>query len=266
MSGLWKALVAFVITYSRSAGAGVVWELRSAQAPFCAGVGDVESFALGITLRIAARLRDHHGQIASVAKSVRHARFEQRGLQPAPPHLRDRGGAAEQCDAIIEAQHASRAGGSITFGKKAQTLLTGGDDGAEIEKEIAQFGMLVRPATGADLAPQLRFFGSNEAHLNRTRWVLSGRLDRPAKDVAEFDRAVAAGAEHVECGDARERAHLVEHRRAALAEEGFDDVERGRTEFLKQTEAEGLGEGRADAVEDGKGAGTLHPFRTAVGK
>jgi hypothetical protein len=61
-----------------------------AQPPFCACVRDPEPLTLGIALRIAARLGDHHRQIASMIVGVAHTLVKERCLQPTTPQLRNR--------------------------------------------------------------------------------------------------------------------------------------------------------------------------------
>jgi hypothetical protein len=56
----------------------------------------MEPFTLSVAMGIAARVRDHHRQIATVLEGVAHTSVKQRCLQPATPQLGDRGRAAEQ--------------------------------------------------------------------------------------------------------------------------------------------------------------------------
>lgn len=89
---------------------GVIGALRRlqlrAEAPLGAGVGDVETPALGIPLGIAARRGPHHCEIASMFESVTHAFVKQRGLQAAPAQLRNSRRAAKQRHSVADAERA----------------------------------------------------------------------------------------------------------------------------------------------------------------
>src|SRR5262249_1243525 len=50
------------------------------QTPLRARVCDPEPFALGVALGVAARLRDHHRQLAAVVVGVAHTLSQERGL------------------------------------------------------------------------------------------------------------------------------------------------------------------------------------------
>jgi len=93
-----------------------------AQPPFCTGVRDPEPLTLGIALGIAARLCDHHRKIASAVEGVVHTLVKERRLQPTTPQLRNRSRAAEQSNAIMNAQHASGTRFPVMFGEEAQTV------------------------------------------------------------------------------------------------------------------------------------------------
>lgn len=69
--------------------------------PLCAGVGDPEAVALGVALGFAARLSNHHCQIAPVVKGVAHSLAKEGGLQSPAPQLRDRRSSSEKSDAIV---------------------------------------------------------------------------------------------------------------------------------------------------------------------
>jgi hypothetical protein len=93
---------------------------------------------------------------------VAHTLVKQRCLQPTTPQLRNRSRAAEQSNAIMNAQHASSAGFPVMFGEEAQTLVACRRYATEVQKKYAKFGMFVRPAPGADFTPQLRFFRGDD--------------------------------------------------------------------------------------------------------
>src|SRR5262249_46272194 len=104
----------------------------TAQAPFFACVRNPETLTLSIALGTAARLSDHYCQVASMVKGVAHTLVKERCLQPTMPQLRNCSRAAEQSDAVVDAQHASGARFSLVFSKKAHTALARGRDGTEV--------------------------------------------------------------------------------------------------------------------------------------
>ena len=53
--------------------------------PFCACIGDLESLALGIALRVAAGQRNDHREIAILLRCVAQASGEQSSLETLPP-------------------------------------------------------------------------------------------------------------------------------------------------------------------------------------
>ena len=73
------------------------------------GRNEPEPLTLGIALSIAARLGDRHRQIASMVAGVAVTLVKERCLQPTTPQLRNRARAAEQSNAIMNAQHTSSA-------------------------------------------------------------------------------------------------------------------------------------------------------------
>jgi|ERR1700730_2973450 len=96
------------------------------------GSSCLSAITLGIALGIAAWLCDHHRQIASMVEGVAHTLVKERCLQPTTPQLRNRSRAAEQSNAIMNAQHASGARFPVMFGEEAQTFLACCRYGTEI--------------------------------------------------------------------------------------------------------------------------------------
>jgi hypothetical protein len=80
--------------------------LLSGQAPLRSRVCDPEAFSLGIALRAAASLRNHHRQVAALVEGVSLTLAEERSREPAAAPLRNRSRAAEQCNTVVETQHA----------------------------------------------------------------------------------------------------------------------------------------------------------------
>src|SRR5580704_16559356 len=162
----------------------------SVQTPLPAGVGYAEAFALGVTLRIAGRLRDHHGKIAAVIMSIAHAFAHQSGLQPTASQLWHRRRTAEKRYSIVYTEHAGSARLTIHFGKEANAPLTSGRDGSELQEKIHKLRMVVRPSSRADVVPELRFFRPGDSNPD-IAGVLSGlRVDRTIEDIADLDRSV----------------------------------------------------------------------------
>src|SRR5215831_12323678 len=73
-------------TFNMAAGESAL--RLTGQTPFRARVCDPEPFALGVALGVAARLRDHHRQLAAVIVGVAHTLSKERGLQPATAQFR----------------------------------------------------------------------------------------------------------------------------------------------------------------------------------
>jgi hypothetical protein len=85
-------------------------------------------------------------------------------------------------------------------------------------------------------------------------------------DARDLDWPVAAIAKKAQGGHADEWADFVEHGRLTLFKEAFDGVECGGVQFFEESEAEGLGDGRVDAVEDRECASATDPFGAAIGE
>jgi hypothetical protein len=149
------------------------------------------------------------------------------------------------------------------LGEEAPTVFARRRQDTQISKKIADFGMFVRPSSCAYVTPQLRFLRPDEPRTDATLLLCSGPLDRPAKNIAHLNRSVVAVAEHFERSNSRERAHFVKHRSSAVKKEALDRVERGRAQFLEETESKCLRDGGLDAVEDCIGASAFNPSRTA---
>jgi hypothetical protein len=92
-------------------------------APLRACICGAKAFALGVALGIATGLGHHHCQVASVLERVTHSLLKKRGMQPTAPEFWNRSAAAEQSNAIMNAQHAGGARFPAVFGKKAHTML-----------------------------------------------------------------------------------------------------------------------------------------------
>ncbi len=197
---------------------------------------------------------------------VAHTLVKEGCLQPTTPQLRNRSRAAEQSNAIMNAQHASSTRLPVMFGEEAQTLLACCRYATEISKKIAKFGMFVRPAPCTYFTPQLRFFRRDDPRTDSTLLLGCRPLYRPTKNIAYFNRSVVAGTEQSQCGDPRERTHFMQHRRSAVEKEALNHVQRGRAEFLEYSESKSLSDGRLDAIEDCVCASAFNPFGTAVRK
>src|SRR5271165_3376753 len=235
------------------------------QPPFHPRIGHPEAPALGIALRIAARVRHHHGQVTTVVEGVTHSRCEQRRLQPAPPHLWDGSGAAKQSNPFMVKKHARGARLAIQLGEKAGTLRAGGGNAAHLIYKILKFRMFVGPAPGADLAPELRFFRTDNARANANVAVFGhGFFYRPIHDVTDLDRSVLAGTQQCQRSGSHERTHLVKHFRPAVEKKALDRIERRRTQLLKEAEPKGLRDGRADGIEYRIGSRAFYPLCAAV--
>ena len=95
----------------------------------------------------------------------------------------------------MNAQHAGGTGFAVVLGEEAESVFAGRGQGAEIAKKIAEFRVLMRPSSGADVAPQLGFLGRDEPHADGTLLLCGGLLDGPAKNIAYLYRFVLAVAE-----------------------------------------------------------------------
>ena len=166
----------------------------------------------------------------------------------------------------MDAQHASGTRLSIMLGEEAQTVLACCGYGTEIQKKIAKFGMFVRPAPCAYIGPQLRFFLPDDPHTDDTLLVCHGPLDSPAKNIADLDRSVVALTEQLQRSNSCERTHFVKHRRSALEKEPLHHIQRGRAQFLEDTESKTLSGRRLDTIEHRIGAPAPNPSGAAVRK
>ena len=95
----------------------------------------------------------------------------------------------------MDAQDSGGAGMAIGFGEEADGVLAGGGDSPEVEHDVHQFGMIVRPALGADAAPQAGFLRAGDADGDAAAGEgrgFSGRLDGAIEDAAQFDGRVAS--------------------------------------------------------------------------
>src|SRR5688500_50216 len=102
--------------------------------------------------------------------------------------------------------------------------------------------MLVRPASGAYVIPEMRVLRTDHAHRDIAVVHWRGLLDRPIEDAADLDRPVVSGAKQLECGDSRQRTYFEKHRHAALPKEALDRIQRSRGQFLKDAQSETLGD------------------------
>jgi hypothetical protein len=162
------------------------------QLPLCAGVGDLEASALGVSLGIAACGGDHHSEIASLIEGVAHAFLQERGLQATPPQFWNGRCPSEQRNFVMDAQHTGSAGFAVNLGKKARTLVARGEDGAKLQQRFSKFRKFLRPSPCAYVSPELGFVWSDDAHSDMAGVFGRGPLDRPIKDIADLDRPVVA--------------------------------------------------------------------------
>jgi hypothetical protein len=102
------------------------------QSPFRARVRNPEPVALGIALGIAAQFGHDHGEIASMLEGVAHTLVQEGGLQPATPQLWNGRRAGKQRNSLMNAQHSGGARLALKLGQKAQALVAGGRNGAEL--------------------------------------------------------------------------------------------------------------------------------------
>src|SRR5579872_3175445 len=135
--------------------------LGGRKAPFGAGVGDAKAVALGIALRTAARLSDHHREVASGAEGIARALAKESGLQPTTAELGERGSAAKQSHAFANMEQTRRAGLTVEFGEEAYALLLRGRDSPYFQKKVQDFRVVVRPAFGIDFTPESTFIAAD---------------------------------------------------------------------------------------------------------
>src|SRR5579863_4423617 len=243
--------------------------------PLDAGVGDAEAVALGVALGVGADLRDHHGEIAALLDGVMHTRSEQGVLESAAAKFGNGGCSAEERDTLVQDERAGRAGRPVELGEEARALVARGEQHAGPADKIFKFGVLVGPAAGTDVAPEGGFVECDDADADPGRSLRIGRVDGARVDgarvdgaiehVAELDGAVAAFAQKLERAGPGQRADLVDGWRAPRGEEALDLVEGRGSELFEQAEAEGLGGGRVNAVEDERGPRDLSRGGTATG-
>ena len=227
-----------------------VWPGGRAQLPLRAGVGDAESGTLGIALGTAAGFGDHHRQVAAVFKGIAHTLLKQRRLQPAPTQFGYRRRAGEQSHSIVHGECACCSRLAVDFGKKAHAMLAIRGDGGGSREEIAQFRIIVCPGSCAYLRPEGIFGGMYYPYRDIAVFRGRERFTWPIEDAADLDGPIVTGAEQVQRGVARERAHLEIHRRCAIEEETLDSVERDRSQIFEYAETKALGHRRGDSVED----------------
>ena len=197
---------------------------------------------------------------------VAHARGEQSVLESAAAKLGDGGSSAEEGDAFVKHERAGRGGSAVELGEEAGALLARGKQDARLTDEIFKFRMFMGPALGADVAPESGFFWSDDADADVGRIERPRRVNDAIEHVAELDGAIASLAEKLECAGTGERTDLVQCGRAARGEEMLNLVESGGGELFEEAEAERLGGGRVDAVEDKRRPGDLSDYGTATGE
>ena len=95
----------------------------------------------------------------------------------------------------MNAQDSGCAGMAVGFGEKADGVLAGGGDGAEVEYGVHQFRMVVGPAFCTNAAPETGFLGTGDAdgHTAAVKgcgadWRFYGAIE----DVAQFNGRVAS--------------------------------------------------------------------------
>src|SRR5919108_2021939 len=126
--------------------------------------------------------------------------------------------------------------------------------------------MVVCPSFGANITPELCFFGADYAHIDLTLRLSTRLLDAPIKDIAELDWPVVARAKQIQRINTCKRADFMKHWRAVVVEESLNHFEGCRVQFLEDPESEALSDRRIGAIEDGVGSSAFNPFGAAVGE
>ena len=195
-----------------------------------------------------------------------HPLVEQSRLQSVASQLRHSGRAAEQRNSLEHAQHAGCSGHAVNLSKKAWTVLARRTNRTELEQSLHELGMLVRPAPCAGLGPKRGFFRANHAHANRPQIYFRRPLNRPIENAGDFARPVVARAKQVERRRPGKGAYLMHYGRSEAEKECLNSIKRGRAQFLKDAEAEGLSARGIDAVKDREGTVQFHPRGAGGGK
>jgi len=81
---------------------------------------------------------------------------------------------------------------TINLGEEKHSVFACSNDATELKKKIEEFRMVVCPAFGIYLSPELRFLQSDDAHTYMTRAFSRSLLDWTIKEIADFDRSVVA--------------------------------------------------------------------------
>jgi hypothetical protein len=238
--------------------------LQLCQPPLRARVRNTEPTALRIALRLAADLRHHHGQLTALRNGIAHASLQQSRLQPAPAHLRNRRGPAEDRHSFMQTQRARGARLPIQLGEKTHTVLARRRKRAKLQNRVEQFGMFVRPPSRADFRPQLCFLRTSHPHRNSAIVFPGRRFQWLIQNIAELHRPVSSAAQQVHRRDPRQRTHLMHHRSPAVEEKALYLIERRRSRLFKESEPEALRDRRVDPVKDCVCACALHPCGAAL--
>src|SRR5215475_11544021 len=126
--------------------------------------------------------------------------------------------------------------------------------------------MLVRPCPRAYIRPQLRFFWTYDAYGDCTVVSRCARLNRPKKNVAEFDWPVAACAEQVEGSHSSKGTDFVKDGSRAIQKEALNDIKSVRAQVLEYAETKALSDRRIDAIKDRVRSCNCNPLGTAIGE
>ncbi len=243
----------------------------TAEPPFGPSVGNLKTGPFGVALRFAAGQSDHHCQVASSSESVSHPRGKKSSLQAALAQLRHCCCSTEDRYAFMDTQHTGSTGLSVNLSQKADSLLAGRSYYAQFLHDLGQLRVVMRPAAGADFAPESGFLPLNSAHCDTACFCVSasfcmrlqGICDWLEKNAAQLDWPIVTPAEEIESISANKWADFMLHGRPAVKEKPFNLIQHCPIQILKESQAEGLGDRRVCAIEDREGAAAFHPLRLA---
>jgi hypothetical protein len=186
--------------------------------PFGPRVRNAEAVSFGITLRGAAGVRTHHGEIAAAFESVAEPGLEQSKLRALPARFRHGAGTRKQAHASCDAQGPGGNGGPVIFRQEPNDPFGAIADLRHLAHEIAEIADLA-PTPGRRLRPQLLLLGSGRPCPDFGRRPARQNkpvTDRPVHNAGELNWFVALIGQQGQHPSSSERTHLVKNRGAAI--------------------------------------------------